>query len=59
MPIVTVRPARAGETMTTLDNVKRELTTDNLVIADTAGPVAIAFGEFDIDIDDSRHFTIM
>jgi phenylalanyl-tRNA synthetase beta chain len=41
-PTITVRPARAGETMTTLDGQKRELTTDNLVIADTAGPVAIA-----------------
>jgi phenylalanyl-tRNA synthetase beta chain len=41
-PTITVRPARAGEVMTTLDNVKRELTPDNLVIADTTGPVAIA-----------------
>ncbi|HEX5270242.1 MAG TPA: phenylalanine--tRNA ligase subunit beta, partial [Gemmataceae bacterium] len=41
-PTITVRPARAGETMTTLDGQKRELTPDNLVIADTAGPVAIA-----------------
>src|SRR5947209_10812577 len=41
-PTITVRPARAGEVMTTLDNVRRELTPDNLVIADTAGPVAIA-----------------
>jgi phenylalanyl-tRNA synthetase beta chain len=41
-PTIVVRPARAGEVMTTLDNVKRELTPDNLVIADTAGPVAIA-----------------
>jgi phenylalanyl-tRNA synthetase beta chain len=41
-PTITVRPARAGETMTTLDGQKRELTPDNLVIADSAGPVAIA-----------------
>jgi phenylalanyl-tRNA synthetase beta chain len=41
-PTIIVRPSRAGEVMTTLDNVKRELSPDNLVIADTAGPVAIA-----------------
>jgi phenylalanyl-tRNA synthetase beta chain len=41
-PTIIVRPARAGEVMTTLDGQRRELTPDNLVIADTAGPVAIA-----------------
>ena len=39
---ITVRPARAGETIRTLDGNLRELTPDNLVIADDAGPVAIA-----------------
>jgi phenylalanyl-tRNA synthetase beta chain len=41
-PVITVRPARASEVITTLDGVRRELNPDNLVIADTAGPIAIA-----------------
>jgi phenylalanyl-tRNA synthetase beta chain len=41
-PVITVRPARAGEVLTTLDNVKRELTPDILLIADSAGPIALA-----------------
>jgi phenylalanyl-tRNA synthetase beta chain len=41
MPVITVRSARSGEVMTTLDGVKRELTPDNLLITDTGGPIAI------------------
>ncbi len=41
-PTVIVRRARAGERLTTLDEVERELTDDMLVIADEAGPIAIA-----------------
>ena len=41
-PAIIVRRARAGEQMTTLDNVPRRLTEDMLLITDGGGPVAIA-----------------
>jgi phenylalanyl-tRNA synthetase beta chain len=41
-PTITVRPARAGDVLTTLDGVRRELSSDVLLIADRAGPIALA-----------------
>src|SRR5262249_8955381 len=41
-PTITVRPARTLELMTTLAGQLRQLTPDNLVIADSAGPIALA-----------------
>jgi phenylalanyl-tRNA synthetase beta chain len=39
---LTVRWARAGETLVTLDAVERKLTAKDLVIADQGGPIALA-----------------
>ena len=41
-PTIIVRRATSGERLTTLDGVERELSNDMLVIADEAGPIAIA-----------------
>ena len=41
-PTIIVRRAQAGEKFTTLDNVIRELDDSMLMIADTAGSIAIA-----------------
>lgn len=41
-PAIVVRRARAGETMTTLDDVARKLDPEMLVIADAEAPVAVA-----------------
>jgi phenylalanyl-tRNA synthetase beta chain len=39
---ITVRRARAGERLETIDHVERELDPDTLLIADTRGPLGIA-----------------
>lgn len=41
-PSIVVRAAREGEILVTLDNVERKLTAEALVIADAAGPIALA-----------------
>ncbi len=42
VPTIIVRTARKGEQLRTLDGQLRELKQETLVIADTAGPIAIA-----------------
>lgn len=39
---ITVRRARTGESMATLDDIKRDITAEMLVIADASRPVALA-----------------
>lgn len=52
---VTVRRARSGEKLETLDHVTRELDPEDLLIADDAGPVGLAgvMGGLNSEIDDS------
>ena len=53
-PTIIIRRAREGEHMTTLDNVDRELNTENLMICDTAGAIGVGgiMGGLDTEIDD-------
>ena len=39
---ITVRLAREGETLTTLDGARRNLTSDDLLITDDTGPIGLA-----------------
>ncbi len=54
---IIVRHANHDETITTLDGVKRKLQPDNLVIADSKKPIAIAGvmgGEYSSIVDDTK-----
>ena len=53
-PTIIVRRAKQGEHMTTLDNVDRELNSDNLMICDAVGPIGVGgvMGGLETEIDD-------
>ncbi len=55
VPAIIMRRARQGERMTTLDGVERVLTTDMLMITDTAGPIAVGgvMGGAETEIDEA------
>jgi phenylalanyl-tRNA synthetase beta chain len=56
-PTIIVRRAAAGEEFTTLDGIKRTLDDSMLMIADTAGSVALAgvMGGLESEIGDATH----
>jgi len=56
-----VRRALAGETLETLDHVKRTLITDDLLIADDNGPLALAgtMGGFHSEISESTNSILL
>jgi phenylalanyl-tRNA synthetase beta chain len=58
---IRVRNARAGETIRTLDNERRELSPDMLVIADARHPVAVAgvMGGGDSEVTDSTRVIVL
>jgi phenylalanyl-tRNA synthetase beta chain len=57
IPTIIIRRAKSGERMATLDNVDRELNTENLMICDTLGPIGVGgiMGGLDTEIDDQTN----
>jgi phenylalanyl-tRNA synthetase beta chain len=60
-PVITVRTARPGEVLSTLDGQKRELTPDQLLITDEAGPIALAgvMGGADTEVSDKTTHVLL
>ncbi len=56
-PVITVRAAHAGEKMTTLDEVERELDESMLMITDALGSIAVAgvMGGSETEVSDETH----
>ena len=61
VPRIIVRPARAGEVMSTLDGVARTLGPERLLITDTAGPIAVAgvMGGAETEVTDATRAVLL
>lgn len=60
-PVITVRAAKAGEKLVTLDKVERKLEPHHLVIADTAGVIALAgvMGGLETEVTDTTRNVLL
>lgn len=60
-PVIIVRRARPGETMTTLDGVERAFTEETLLICDAVGPIAVAgvMGGLETEIDEGTRSILL
>jgi len=60
-PRITVRPAKPGEVMATLDGVARTLTPERLLITDAAGPIAVAgvMGGAETEVTDATRAVLL
>ncbi len=60
-PVIAIRPAKAGEKLKTLDGQDRELTSENLVIADSTGPIALAgvMGGLETEVTDATRNVLL
>lgn len=60
-PTIGVRPAKTGEVLKTLDGQVRELTTDDLLICDSNGPIALAgvMGGFETEVTEATRTILL
>ncbi len=60
-PTIITRPARPGETLTTLDDVERKLDDFTILVCDTAGPLSLAgvMGGLESEVTDTTRNVLL